>query len=82
MNQVIYYAIIDNDSSRTEPAGLVRRRVLDDGGIRDEALGRDLNWHPTPLIVEWKRAESEDDLVQISGDEASRVMNRFRERWE
>jgi hypothetical protein len=76
-----YYAIIDDFATRAQPAGLARRRHLDDGGIRDEALGRDLTWHLSPLIVEWKRAESGDDLVEISEDEAERIIAGFRERW-
>jgi hypothetical protein len=76
-----YYAIIDDRATRDDPAGIARRREVESGGFRDEALGRDLNWHFTPLIVEWKRAESTDDLEEISQEEAERVIERFRERW-
>jgi hypothetical protein len=76
-----YYAIIDDRATRDDPAGIARRREIESGGFRDEALGRDLNWHFTPLIVEWKRAESTDDLEEISQEEAERAIERFRERW-
>ncbi len=76
-----YYAIIDHRASRQEPAGLARRRTLNNGGFRDEALARDLTWRFTPVIVEWKRGESTDDLVEITEDEANQVIERLRARW-
>jgi hypothetical protein len=79
--QTRYYAIIDYRASREDPAGLARRRPLDDGGFQDEALARDLSWQFTPVIVEWKRAESTDELVEVSEDEANRIIERFRARW-
>jgi hypothetical protein len=35
----------------------------------------------TPLIVAWKRAESTDDLVEISEAEANRIVEHFRAKW-
>jgi hypothetical protein len=79
--QVTYFAIIDHRATREEPAGIARRRRPDEGGFEDEALGRDLTWHFTPLIVEWERAESTPDLEEIPEEEAERIIERFRERW-
>ena len=76
-----YYAIIDYRASREDPAGLARRRTFADGGFQDEALARDLSWQFTSIIVEWKRAESTDDLVEVTEDEANRIIERFRARW-
>jgi hypothetical protein len=78
--QVTYFAIIDHRATREDPAGIARRRRFDEGGFEDEALGRDLNWHFTPLIVEWERAESTPDLEEISEDEAERIIAQFRDR--
>jgi hypothetical protein len=80
--QLTYFAIIDHRATREDPAGIARRRRFDGGGFEDEALGRDLNWHFTPLIVEWERAESTPDLEEISAEEAERIIQRFREQWE
>jgi hypothetical protein len=77
----VYYAIVDHRSTRQDPAGIARRRQLQEGGFRDEALNIDLNWRFTPLIVEWKRAESTDDLVEVPEDEAQQIIERLRERW-
>jgi hypothetical protein len=81
VEQAKYYAIIDYRASREDPAGLARRRPLDDGGFQDEALARDLSWQFTPAIVEWKRAESTDDLIEVTEDEANQIIERFRARW-
>lgn len=79
--QLTYYAIIDDEATREDPAGIARRHQSESDGLHDEALGRDLNWHFTPLIVEWERAESTPDLEEIGPEEAERVIERFRERW-
>ena len=79
--QVKYYAIIDHRASRQEPAGLARRRPVEGGGFRDEVLARDLTWQFTGVIAEWKRAESTDDLVEVTEDEANQIVERFRARW-
>jgi hypothetical protein len=81
MAKTIYYAVMDYRSTREEPAGLARRRILDSGGFEDETLNRTLEWEFSPLIVAWKRAESTDDLVEISEEEAERIIERFRARW-
>jgi hypothetical protein len=78
--QITYYAIIDYRATREDPAGLARR-VRHDTGFRDEALERDLNWRFTPAIVEWERAESTDDLIEVSEEEADRIVERFRREW-
>ena len=67
-------------------AEIIQQELLDDepmtaGGFRDEALQKDLTWEFTPVIVEWERAESSDDLIEISEEEAERIIERFRARW-
>jgi hypothetical protein len=79
--RITYYAIIDYRATREDPAGIARRRYVESGGFEDEALDRNMNWQFTPVIVEWKRAESTDDLVEISEDEAERIIEGFRAKW-
>jgi hypothetical protein len=76
-----YYAIVDQRSSREDPAGIARRLTDADGGFQDEALSRDLSWNFTPVIVEWKRGKSSDDLIEVSEEEAGLIIERFRARW-
>ena len=79
--QTRYYAVIDHRATLENPAGIARRRSLEDGGFQDEALARDLAGKFTPVIVGWERAESTDDLVEITEDEANRIIEQFRTRW-
>jgi hypothetical protein len=76
-----YYAIIDEETSRDDPAGIVRRVEDTDGGFIDEGLRADLRWHRTPIIVEWERAESTDDLAKVSAEEAELIIERLTARW-
>ena len=80
--KVIYYAVFLNASDRVDAVGLARRRWLTEGGIEDEMLRRDLTWKRDSVIIEWKRGEATEDLLEISADQASVFIERFRSRWE
>jgi hypothetical protein len=75
-----YYAIVDDESDIDRPAGIVRRRE-DPGGFADEGLHADLAWHRTPVIAEWERGESTDNLEEITAEQAERVIDQLRGRW-
>jgi hypothetical protein len=75
-----YYAIVGSDRTRQNPSGIARRRFLSDGEI-DEALRRDLTWQPDAAIVEWEQGDVGAELVEVSEDEAERLIERFREKW-
>jgi len=77
-HHVAYYAIIDALSSRESPAGVLRR-VIREGGQRDEAFGHDLAWRHTFLLYSAERGNLENKLRQISGIEAARIVARVRE---
>jgi hypothetical protein len=77
--QVTYYGLLLSRDTRNNPSGLARRRILPDGGIMDETFQEDLQWHRDTVILEWWRGESGEDLVEISKNEAKRIMERFRE---
>ena len=74
---VTYYAIVDEFSSREEPAGVLRR-VKHDEGQHDEAFGRDLQWGHTSLLYSFERGNADNTLVEISEDEANRIVERIR----
>jgi hypothetical protein len=60
---------------------LVRRRVIP-GGFADESLARDLSWKFTDAIYQDERGENfGPDLVEVSDEEAGRIIERFREKW-
>jgi hypothetical protein len=75
--QATYYAIIDDFSSRENPAGVLRR-VKHEGGQRDEAFGRDLAWSPTSLLYSAERGNLDNKFVEISAEEADRIVARIR----
>lgn len=79
-HRITYYAVIADDRTVDNPYGLVRR-LEHDNGPADEGLRHDLSWDFTPLIVEWERGDFEDELVQVSHEQASKIIEYFRERW-
>jgi hypothetical protein len=80
-DQVTYYAVVGPRRSVDDPSGLARRTVTTKGRL-DESLRRDLTWTRSAEIYEWERGEEMGpELVEISGDEAERLIERFREKW-
>jgi len=79
-HKITYYAIIGGGRTVADPYGLVRRLEHDDGP-EDEGLRRELSWSFTPIIVEWKHGDFDDDLVEVSHAQASKIIEYFREKW-
>jgi hypothetical protein len=77
VEQVTYYAIVDDYSSQREPAGVLRR-IKHGGGQRDEAFGRDLQWGRTSMLYSYERGNRDNDFYPISEDEAMRIVDRIR----
>ena len=78
-DKITYYAVIGEDRTIDNPYGLVRRLEMTDGS--DEGLRKDFSWESTPAIVEWKRGDFADELVEVSHEQAERIVRYFRERW-
>ena len=74
---VIYYAIVNEFSSRERPFGIMRR-VKHEGGQRDEVFSRDLKWEHTALLYSAERGDLTNDLVPISEEEAGWIVERIR----
>jgi hypothetical protein len=79
-NEITYFAIIAEDRTVDNPFGLVRR-LEHDGGLADEGLRRDFGWEFTPVIVEWEHGSFDDELVEVSHEQAEKIIQYFRERW-
>lgn len=75
--QITYYAILDDDSSRERPVG-VFRRVKSDNGQIDEAFSRNLAWEFSPLLYSAERGDTMYDFVPIDQAEAERIVARIR----
>jgi hypothetical protein len=77
-DKVTYYAIVDELSSREKPAGVFRRTYFEAGGKRDEAFSRDMSWERSWLLASAERGDTANDFIEISEDEASQIVERFR----
>jgi hypothetical protein len=75
--EISYYAITDDFSTREHPAGVLRR-IKHDGGERDETFGTDLEWARSALLYEHENGDLENKFVPISADEADRIVARIR----
>lgn len=75
--KITYYAIVDDLSSREEPAGVLRR-VEHDRGERDEQFGGDLQWTRSPLLYSYERGDGDNLLYEISAEEAEQIVERIR----
>ena len=72
-----YYAMVDDLSSREEPAGVLRR-VEHDDGERDEAFTRSLQWKRSSSLYSYERGNADVEFYEISEDEANRIVERIR----
>ncbi len=77
--KITYYAIIDELTSRDRPR-TVLRRVQNEEGESDEMFSRDLKWEFSPLLYAAERGDTMLDFVPISEEEASRIVERIRQR--
>ncbi len=77
-DKVTYYAIIDDLSSREQPAGVFRRIYTGDGGRRDEAFTRALVWKASWSLVSAERGDLENEFIEIAEDEANQIVERIR----
>jgi hypothetical protein len=80
-DRVIYYAVVNDLSSRERPAGLFRRTYFGSGGKRDEAFTRNLIWKSSASLVSAERGDLDNEFIEISEDEANRLMDDLRDRW-
>ena len=79
-DKVTYYAIVDDLSSREQPAGVFRRTYFEAGGRRDEAFTRDLVWERSRALVSAERGDLQNEFIEITEDEANQIVERIRAR--
>jgi hypothetical protein len=75
--EITYYAIINDFSSREQPGGVLRR-IKHDGGERDETFGRDLAWARSSLMYSYERGDLTNKFIPISEEEAEGIVERIR----
>lgn len=74
---ISYYAIVDDLSSREDPAGVLRR-IIHDHGERDEAFTRSLEWKRSASLYSYERGNRDAEFYEITEDEANRIVDRIR----
>ena len=79
-DKVTYYAVVDDLSSREQPAGVFRRTYTDDGGRSDEAFTRNLTWEFSPALISAERGDLQNEFIEITEDEANQIVERIRAR--
>jgi hypothetical protein len=77
-DRVTYYAVVDDLSSRKQPAGVFRRTYTDDGGRSDEAFTRDLTWEFSPALIAAERGDLQNEFIEITEEEANQIVARIR----
>ena len=75
--KITYYAIVDDFSSRERPGGILRR-VEDNEGQEDQSFTRNLKWEFSPLLYSHERGDGDNQMYEISEDEADRIVERIR----
>ena len=77
-DKVTYYAIVNDLSSREQPAGVFRRTYIEAGGRADEAFTRDLVWERSASLVSAERGDLDNEFIEITEDEANQIVERIR----
>jgi hypothetical protein len=73
-----YFVRVDEEFPPDAPLSLLRRVRTPNGDLADEALWRDLAWHPTHTFT----VHAEDyDLREVTEAHAAGVMDRWCEKW-
>jgi hypothetical protein len=80
LDKITYYVLVGGSNTVDNPRGLVRRLEHEDGPS-DEALRDDFSWKATPVIVEWERGDFDDELVEVSHEQASKIIEYLRQKW-
>jgi hypothetical protein len=75
--KVTYYAIVDDFSSRKQPAGVLRR-TIDDEGRDDEAFTTNLKWEHSGSLYSYERGNADAEFYEISAEEADQIVARIR----
>ena len=80
-DKITFYAILGGVPDRRQSHGPARRLEFDGDGFTDEALRKDFSWEFTPAIIDWEHGAYDEELVEVSHEQAEKIIRYFRERW-
>lgn len=72
-----YFALIPDYGTAEDAIGLVRR-VHTQPIPTDEAIGNDLEWHPTEYLRLYWLGHNDQDHVEVSAEFAAQLLERWR----
>jgi hypothetical protein len=75
---VTYFVRVDDETTPERPLSLLRRSVTPAGGVTEEAVWRDLAWHPTNAFISER---IDDELREIEPAQAAAVLDRWCTAW-
>jgi hypothetical protein len=76
---VQYFALLRDGGTAENASGLVRR-IHTTPVPTDEAVGRDLLWHPTEYLRLYRLGHNDQDHVEVSAEFAAQLIERWRRR--
>jgi hypothetical protein len=79
LGNITYYAKFSEGYSRSNPQGIVRRRMVN-GVAHDEAFTRNLRWEPTEYLRLYELGHNEVDHAEISEAEAAAFIKKVTEK--
>lgn len=78
-SSVTYYALVDEQNPRSDPLGVARRRVTDEGSF-DEIFTRNLRWEPTEYFERYRLGHNDVDHVEITEAGADAIVAKITDR--
>lgn len=75
---ITYFVRLDGESTPEAPLSLLRRSVDPAGQVTEEALWRDLGWHPTQAFGAHK---IDHDIREVTPAHAAGVLDRWCDQW-
>ncbi|MFF5226207.1 hypothetical protein [Dactylosporangium sp. NPDC000521] len=75
---VTYFVRLDGETDPEAPLSLLRRVVDPAGRVAEEAVWRDLGWHPTQAFAAHR---IDHDIREVTPAHAAGVLDRWCEQW-
>lgn len=77
---VQYFALLRDGGTAETASGLVRRTHTTPMPT-DEAIGRDLEWHPTEYLRLYRLGHNDQAHVEVSAEFAVQLIEAWRTKW-